>query len=132
MTSETRGARPQVMVVDDSITMRRVAERLLERNGFEVVLARDGVDAMGQLATLRPDVVLLDIEMPRADGFEVASYMRNTTGLAATPIIMITSRSGDKHRARAAELGVQRYLIKPYQETELLEEIRAVREEVRA
>ena len=132
VTSETRGARPQVMVVDDSITMRRVAERLLERNGFEVVLARDGVDAMGQLATLRPDVVLLDIEMPRADGFEVASYMRNTTGLAATPIIMITSRSGDKHRARAAELGVQRYLIKPYQEAELLDEIRSVREEVRA
>lgn len=128
----TRAQKPSVMVVDDSITMRRVAERLLERNGYEVVLARDGVDAMGQLATVRPDVVLLDIEMPRADGFEVASYMRNTTHLEATPIIMITSRSGDKHRERAAELGVQRYLIKPYQENELLAEINSVRAEAAA
>lgn len=130
--ASTRPQKPSIMVVDDSITMRRVAERLLERNGYEVQLARDGVDAMGQLATLRPDVVLLDIEMPRADGFEVASYMRNSTHLEATPIIMITSRSGDKHRERAAELGVQRYLIKPYQEKELLAEINAVRAEAAA
>lgn len=131
-TVSTRAQKPSVMVVDDSITMRRVAERLLERNGYEVQLARDGVDAMGQLATAQPDVVLLDIEMPRADGFEVASYMRNTTHLEATPIIMITSRSGDKHRERAAELGVQRYLIKPYQENELLAEINSVRAEAAA
>jgi len=122
----------EVMVVDDSITMRRVAERLLLRNGYEVLLARDGVDAMAQLATARPQVVLLDIEMPRADGFEVASYMRNSDALRNIPIIMITSRSGDKHRERAKAFGVQSYLIKPYQEADLLSEIRAVTAEVRA
>lgn len=121
--------RPTVMVVDDSITMRRVAERLLTRNGYDVLLARDGVDAMGQLATARPDVVLLDIEMPRADGFEVATYMRHSAALRDTPIIMITSRSGDKHRERAKRIGVQRYVIKPYQEAELLATIRELRGE---
>ncbi|WP_420428326.1 Hpt domain-containing protein [Algiphilus sp.] len=131
-TAEAQSTTPLVMVVDDSITMRRVAERLLLRNGYEVQLARDGVDAMAQLATARPQVVLLDIEMPRADGFEVASYMRNSDALRAVPIIMITSRSGDKHRERAKAFGVQRYLIKPYQEADLLNEIRAVRAEAEA
>lgn len=129
---DTEPTTPQVMVVDDSITMRRVAERLLLRNGYEVLLARDGVDAMAQLATERPQVVLLDIEMPRADGFEVASYMRNSDALRNIPIIMITSRSGDKHRERAKAFGVQRYLIKPYQEADLLKEIRSVSAEVKA
>lgn len=118
--------RDTVMVVDDSITMRRVAERLLGRNGFKVVTAKDGLDAIAQLQTESPDVILLDIEMPRADGFEVATFIRNTERIAETPIIMITSRSGDKHRDRAAEIGVNRYLIKPYQEEQLMTEIRAV------
>ncbi|WP_421717963.1 Hpt domain-containing protein [Algiphilus sp.] len=131
-TVDTQSMTPLVMVVDDSITMRRVAERLLVRNGYEVLLARDGVDAMAQLATARPQVVLLDIEMPRADGFEVASYMRNSDALRAVPIIMITSRSGDKHRERAKAFGVQRYLIKPYQEADLLNEIHSVRAEAEA
>ena len=77
-------------------------------------------------------MVLLDIEMPRADGFEVASYMRNSDALRAVPIIMITSRSGDKHRERAKAFGVQRYLIKPYQEADLLNEIHSVRAEAEA
>ncbi len=115
-----------VMVVDDSITMRRVAERLLGRNGYIVTTAKDGMDAMAQLQTERPDVMLLDIEMPRVDGFEVATYVRNTPELASLPIIMITSRSGDKHRERAARIGVNRYLIKPYQEAQLLGEIESV------
>ena len=115
-----------VMVVDDSITMRRVAERLLTRNGYGVVTAKDGMDAMAQLQGERPDVMLLDIEMPRVDGFEVATYVRNTAELADLPIIMITSRSGDKHRERAARIGVNRYLIKPYQEAQLLSEIESV------
>lgn len=131
-TVEAEPSTQQVMVVDDSITMRRVAERLLVRNGYEVLMARDGVDAMAQLATARPQVVLLDIEMPRADGFEVASYMRNSDALRDIPIIMITSRSGDKHRERAKAFGVQRYLIKPYQESDLLSEIRSVCAEVGA
>lgn len=114
------GGAPLVMVVDDSITIRRVTQRLLGRNGYRVVTAKDGLDAMGQLASITPDVVFLDIEMPRADGFEVASYIRNTERLSHLPIVMITSRSGDKHRSRAAAIGVNHYLIKPYQETELM------------
>lgn len=120
-------ARELIMVVDDSVTMRRVAERLLERNGFRVVTAKDGLDAMAQLQTETPSTILLDIEMPRADGFEVAAFVRNTPRISSVPIIMITSRSGEKHRERARSLGVDRYLIKPYQEDQLLAEVKSVR-----
>lgn len=115
-----------IMVVDDSITMRRVAERLLLRQGFRVITAKDGLDAIAQLATETPAAILLDIEMPRADGFEVAGFVRNSERIAGVPIVMITSRSGEKHRARAASLGVNRYLIKPYQEDQLMSEVRSV------
>ena len=119
--------RETIMVVDDSVTMRRVAERLLSRNGYRVVTAKDGLDAIAMLQSETPDTVLLDIEMPRADGFEVAAFIRNNPRLAGVPIIMITSRSGEKHRERARVLGVDRYLIKPYQEDQLLVEVKAVR-----
>lgn len=112
-----------VMVVDDSITIRRVTERLLLKNGYRVTTAKDGLDAMAKLQTEHPAVVLLDIEMPRADGFEVATFIRNSDRIARLPIIMITSRSGDKHRERARQIGVNRYLIKPFQEEALLQEI---------
>ncbi|AXQ29833.1 hybrid sensor histidine kinase/response regulator [Solimonas sp. K1W22B-7] len=118
-----------IMVVDDSITIRRVTERLLLKNGYRVVTAKDGLDAMAQLQTETPAAILLDIEMPRADGFEVATFVRNSTRISATPIIMITSRSGDKHRERARSIGVNRYLIKPYQEEQLVGELREVIEE---
>jgi chemosensory pili system protein ChpA (sensor histidine kinase/response regulator) len=109
-----------VMVVDDSITVRKVTTRLLERNGFRVLTAKDGVDAMGQLQEMVPDMMLLDIEMPRMDGFELATHMRNDDRLRHVPIIMITSRTGDKHRDRARQIGVNNYLGKPYQENDLL------------
>jgi len=111
------------LVVDDSITVRRVTQRLLERNGMRVMTAKDGVDAMSLLQEHVPDVLLLDIEMPRMDGYEVASLVRNDPRLSDVPIIMITSRVGDKHRARAIELGVDDYLGKPYQESQLLDAI---------
>ena len=114
----------RVLVVDDSVTIRRVAERLLTRQGYQVLTAKDGVDAMTLLHTETPHAILLDIEMPRADGFEVAGFVRNNARIAHTPIIMITSRSGDKHRARAKQLGVNGYLIKPWQEDRLLQELR--------
>ncbi|MFT4047237.1 MAG: response regulator, partial [Solimonas sp.] len=122
-------ARGLIMVVDDSLTIRRVTERLLARQGYAVVTARDGLDAMAQLQTETPAAILLDIEMPRADGFEVAAYVRNTARIRTAPIIMITSRSGEKHRERARSLGVDRYLIKPYQEDQLLQELRGVLQE---
>jgi chemosensory pili system protein ChpA (sensor histidine kinase/response regulator) len=111
------------LVVDDSITVRRVTQRLLERNGMRVLTARDGMDAIAVMEENLPDVVLLDIEMPRMDGYEVAALMRADPRLKDVPIIMITSRVGEKHRARALELGVNEYLGKPYQESQLLEAI---------
>ena len=116
-------SRPVALVVDDSITVRRVTQRLLERNGMRVITARDGLDAVAVLAENMPDIILLDIEMPRMDGYEFAAHVRNDPRTAAIPIIMITSRVGDKHRARAIELGVDDYLGKPYQEAQLLEAI---------
>ncbi|MEZ5542212.1 MAG: Hpt domain-containing protein [Pseudomonadota bacterium] len=115
-----------IMVVDDSITVRKVTSRLLERSGYRVLTAKDGVDAMGQLQEIVPDMMLLDIEMPRMDGFELATHMRNDERLKHVPIIMITSRTGDKHRERAFEIGVNEYLGKPYQESELLASINKI------
>jgi chemosensory pili system protein ChpA (sensor histidine kinase/response regulator) len=109
--------------------MRRVAERLLQRNGYRVITARDGLDAIAQLQTETPAMLLLDIEMPRADGFEVAAFVRANPRLADLPIIMITSRSGEKHRERARQLGVNSYLTKPYQEDNLLAEVKSLRRE---
>ncbi|HYK99840.1 MAG TPA: Hpt domain-containing protein, partial [Steroidobacteraceae bacterium] len=120
------------MVVDDSITVRRVTQRLLERNGMRVVTARDGLDAVALLQDNIPDVILLDIEMPRMDGYEVAAHVRNDPRLKDVPIIMVTSRVGEKHRARAIELGVDDYLGKPYQEAQLLDAIAPLVERRRA
>lgn len=116
----------RVMVVDDSITVRKITARLLERNNMDVVTAKDGVDAVTKLQEQLPDVMLLDIEMPRMDGFELATHIRNEERLRHIPIIMITSRTGDKHRKRAMEIGVDRYLGKPYQESDLLGSISSV------
>jgi len=109
-----------VMVVDDSITVRKVTTRLLERNGYKVLTAKDGVDATGQLQVCTPDIMLLDIEMPRMDGFELATHIRNDERLRHVPLVMITSRTGDKHRERAQQIGINYYLGKPYQENDLL------------
>ncbi len=129
---EKEDRRTFALVVDDSITVRRVTQRLLERNGMRVLTARDGMDAVGLLQDHVPDIILLDIEMPRMDGYEVAAHVRNDARLKDVPIIMITSRAGEKHRARAIELGVDDYLGKPYQEAELLDAITPLVERRRA
>jgi chemosensory pili system protein ChpA (sensor histidine kinase/response regulator) len=117
------GSRTCVMVVDDSVTVRKVTSRLLERRGLEVITAKDGIEAVAMLQEKRPDVMLLDIEMPRMDGFEVARQVRRDDRLHDLPIIMISSRTGEKHQQHAAELGVNSFLGKPFQESELLETI---------
>ncbi len=114
---------PVVMVVDDSVTVRKVTSRLLEREGYDVITAKDGVDAMMTLQDQVPDIMLLDIEMPRMDGFEVAKNVRSSSDLQQLPIIMITSRTGEKHRQRGLESGANLYMGKPYQEEKLLESI---------
>ncbi len=114
---------PLVMVVDDSLTMRKVTSRVLERHNFEVAAARDGVEALEKLEERVPDLMLLDIEMPRMDGYELATAMKADPRFKDVPIVMITSRTGDKHRQRAFDIGVQRYLGKPYQELDLLRNV---------
>jgi chemosensory pili system protein ChpA (sensor histidine kinase/response regulator) len=117
---------PLAMIVDDSLTVRRLTSRLLERAGYRVVTAKDGQDALERLQDELPDVILLDIEMPRMDGFEFTRHARADSRSAGIPIIMITSRTAEKHRTHAYELGVNAYLGKPYQEDELLGEMRAL------
>ncbi len=128
-TIEEQRTRPLVMVVDDSITMRKVTGRVLERHEYEVSTAKDGVDALEKLHERVPDLMLLDIEMPRMDGYELATHMKADPRLREVPIIMITSRTGEKHRQRAFDIGVDRYLGKPYQEAELLAQIGEVLEQ---
>jgi chemosensory pili system protein ChpA (sensor histidine kinase/response regulator) len=111
---------PTVMVVDDSLTVRKITSRLLTREGYKVVLAKDGVDALEQLQDFLPDVVLSDIEMPRMDGFDLVRNMRADPRLKPLPVIMITSRTADKHRNYAFEIGANHYLGKPYDEEELV------------
>ena len=116
-----------VMVVDDSLTVRRVMQRLFEREGYLVLLAKDGVDALEQLHELEPAalpaLMLVDVEMPRMDGFDLTRNVRSDARTRAIPLIMITSRSADKHRQHALELGVNAYFGKPFQEEELLAEV---------
>ena len=118
--------RTTVMIVDDSITVRKVTERLLRRYDYDIITAKDGVDALTVMLEQIPDIMLLDIEMPRMDGYELATTMRNDERLKSVPIIMITSRTGDKHRQRALDIGVNMYMGKPYHEQELIENIQTL------
>ncbi len=124
----TVSAAPTILVVDDSLTMRRATQRLLQRKGYEVVLARDGSEALSLLTGVKadadictPQAVLLDIEMPKMDGFELLSVLRGDARWQSLPVVMITSRTADKHRERAMQLGATAYVGKPYREEALLD-----------
>jgi len=123
---EARQEKLNIMVIDDSITMRKVTSRVLERHNIQVTTAKDGLEAVAMLQTQVPDLAILDIEMPRMDGFEVVAHVRNQPSLRHLPIIMVTSRGGEKHRERAMKLGVNDYLTKPYQEEQLMVSIRKI------
>jgi chemosensory pili system protein ChpA (sensor histidine kinase/response regulator) len=112
--------KPTVLVVDDSLTVRRASQRFLERHGYTVALARDGVEALAFLQTASVALVLLDIEMPRMDGFELLGILRDDARWRTLPVIMITSRMADRHRERALQLGATAYMGKPYSEQALL------------
>ena len=117
-------AKSRIMVVDDSLTMRKVLGRLLERAGYEVLVAKDGMDALQLLQETTPDVILTDIEMPRMDGFGLARNIRDDARTAKTPLIMISSRTADKHRNLAKEIGVDAFFGKPVQDDELLSKVK--------
>jgi chemosensory pili system protein ChpA (sensor histidine kinase/response regulator) len=117
---DQRSGAALVMVVDDSLTVRKITSRMLAREGYEVATAKDGVDALQQLQDVHPACILLDVEMPRMDGFEFARNVRADEATKHIPIIMITSRTADKHRNHAMELGVNEYMGKPYQEEQLI------------
>ncbi|WP_296403631.1 Hpt domain-containing protein [Psychrobacter sp.] len=119
-------SKPQILIVDDSVTVRKVTSRLLQRQGYDTHVARDGVEAIEMLQTIRPDLMLLDIEMPRMDGFEVANHVRHNPKIMTLPIIMITSRTGEKHREKAQQIGVNDYMGKPFQEADLIHSIQAL------
>jgi chemosensory pili system protein ChpA (sensor histidine kinase/response regulator) len=114
---------PLIMVVDDSLTVRKITSRILGRAGYQVMTATDGVDALEKMQESMPDVMILDIEMPRMDGFALVRELRRVPETENLPIIMITSRTANKHREYAMQLGVNTYLGKPYQEDELLQKI---------
>lgn len=116
----------RILVVDDSVTMRKVSTRLLERNHFIVETAKDGLDAIDVLQNFKPDLIMLDIEMPRMDGFEFATHVRQNSDVPNVPIVMVTSRIRDKHRERAGQIGVQGYLGKPYREDILMETLNSL------
>lgn len=120
---EVEGRTPVIMVVDDSVTVRKVTSRFLTREGFLVETARDGVEALRQVHEQKPDLMLVDLEMPRMDGFELLSALRSSDRFADLPVFIITSRTGEKHRERGLELGAQRYFGKPYREEEVIEAI---------
>ncbi len=109
-----------IMVVDDSLTVRKITSRLLEREGCDVLIAKDGLDATQLLQDIIPDVMLVDLEMPRMDGFELIKTVRSNPRTANIPIIVISSRTAEKHRNVAKQLGVNAFLGKPYKEDELL------------
>jgi chemosensory pili system protein ChpA (sensor histidine kinase/response regulator) len=122
--SEAGATTPLILVVDDSLTVRRVTKRLLEREGFRVTLAKDGLEALDALSREKPAAVLSDIEMPRMDGFDLLRNIRADAALQGLPVIMITSRIAEKHRDHALELGADHYLGKPYAEEELMRVVR--------
>jgi chemosensory pili system protein ChpA (sensor histidine kinase/response regulator) len=111
---------PSIMVVDDSLTVRKATHRLLTRAGYQVVLARDGVDALKQMQDAMPDAMLVDIEMPHMDGFDLTRNVRADPRTAQMPIVIISSRTAEKHRRYATEIGVNVFLGKPYNEDEVL------------
>ena len=115
--------RSRVLIVDDSMSVRRAVATLLEDHGYDVTLARDGLEAVKSMDVTRPDVLLTDLEMPNMNGLELTAHVRSRKELAQLPVIMITSRSMDKHRRQAMASGVNTYLTKPYTDQELLQHV---------
>jgi CheY-like chemotaxis protein len=115
---------PSVLIVDDSLSVRNSLLQLVQDAGYRATAARDGVDAVDSLREFKPDVVLTDLEMPNMNGLELTSHIRGRDDLKGLPVIMVTSRSQEKHRRMAEQAGVDQYVTKPYNDAELLQMIR--------
>jgi len=115
----------KVMVIDDSKTIRRTAETLLTKAGCEVVTATDGFDALAKIADSRPDIIVVDIMMPRLDGYQTCALIKNNSEFKKTPVIMLSSKDGLFDKAKGRIVGSDQYLTKPFSKTELLNSIEA-------
>lgn len=122
MEEELRGVK--VLVIDDSKTIRRSAENLLTREGYDVITATDGFDALAKIADSRPEIIFVDIMMPRLDGYQTCAIIKNNDKFRATPVIMLTSKDGLFDKARGRIVGSDHYLTKPFTKDELLEAVR--------
>lgn len=112
--------KPSVLVVDDSISIRKYVQRFLERTGYEVEVAPDGMEALNSMGRVKFDAVITDLEMPVMHGYDLIAEMKRNSALANIPVIVLTSRAGEKHRQKAIEMGAQDYLVKPFEEQEML------------
>jgi twitching motility two-component system response regulator PilG len=114
----------KVMVIDDSKTIRRTAETLLKREGYEVVTATDGYESLSKIADERPDIIFVDIMMPRLDGYQTCALIKNNREFRNTPVIMLSSKDGLFDKARGRIVGSEQYLTKPFTKDDLLGAIR--------
>ncbi len=120
VAGEVAGKRVKVMVIDDSKTIRRTAETLLKKEGFEVITATDGFEALSMIADHKPDLILLDIMMPRLDGYQTCALIKHHRVFRHTPVIMLSSKDGLFDRARGRVVGSDNYITKPFTREELL------------
>lgn len=122
-TKEETAHAIKVMVVDDSVAIRRTAETLLKREGYTVVTADDGFDALSKIVDNHPDIIFLDIMMPRLDGYQTCTVIKNNLRFKTTPVVMLSSKDGIFDKARGRLLGSEQFLTKPFTREELLEAI---------
>ena len=115
----------RVMIIDDSQTIRRTAETLLAREGYEVVTAQDGFEALAKIADHNPDIIFVDIMMPRLDGYQACALIKGNPKFANTPVIMLSSKDGLFDRARGRIVGSDEYLTKPFTKDELIGAVKA-------
>lgn len=120
-----QGEKLKVMVIDDSKTIRRTAETLLKKAGCEVFTAVDGFDALAKIADNQPNIIFVDIMMPRLDGYQTCALIKNNSRFKATPVIMLSSKDGLFDRAKGRIVGSDQYLTKPFSKDELLGAIKA-------
>lgn len=117
----------KIMVIDDSKTIRRTAETLLKKVGCTVITATDGFDALAKIADSRPDIIFVDIMMPRLDGYQTCALIKNNSAFKSTPVIMLSSKDGLFDKAKGRIVGSDEYLTKPFSKDELLSSIRTHR-----